>query len=104
MPYNIGITSGPFADALQHDYGDRIQDITRAFVFDGLVHYQDKSFMEDRLLLADKNFFAFFSYPLAYGDPASVLSSPGSIVLTRALSQEILWRRKCHWEDHPAGQ
>ncbi len=88
MPYNIGITSGPYAGALQQDYGDRIQDVTRAFVFNGMVQYDDKSFMEERLLLADKNFFSFFSYPLAYGDPATALSVPGSIVLTRALSRK----------------
>jgi putative ABC transport system permease protein len=88
MPYNIGITSGPYAGALQQDYGDRFQDITRAFVFNGLVQYEDKSFIEEKLLLADKNFFSFFSYPLSYGDPASVLSTPGGIVLTRALSRK----------------
>jgi len=30
MPYNIGITSGPYASALQQDYGERIKDVTRA--------------------------------------------------------------------------
>lgn len=98
MPYNIGITSGPYANALQIDYGDRIQAVTRAFVFTGLVQSEDKSFIEDRLLLADKNFFSFFSYPLAYGDPASVLRIPGSIVLTRALA------RKYFGDEDPVGK
>ena len=54
--------------------------------------------MEDRLMLADKNFFQFFSYPLAYGDPASVLRSPGSIVLSRKLA------RKYFGEENPVGK
>lgn len=88
MPYNIGVTSGPYAEALRLDYKDRIQDVTRAMSFNGLVQYQDKSFMEDKLLLADRNFFQFFSYALAYGDAANVLSGPGSIVVTKNFSRK----------------
>lgn len=88
MPYNIGITSGPFAEALRLDFGDRIAETTRAMVFNGLIQFQDNSFMEERLLLADKNFFQFFSYPLTEGSPASVLDSPGNIVLSRKLARK----------------
>lgn len=86
MPYNIGVTSGPYADALKTDYGDRINSVTRAFPFNGLVQFQEKSFIEEKLLLADKNFFRFFDYPLAYGDPNTVLEEPGNIVVSRDFS------------------
>ena len=86
MPYNIGITSFPFADALQQDYGDRIQSTTRCLTFNALVAYEDKAFIEEKLLLADKNFFQFFSFPLQQGQPESVLSEPNNIVLSQALA------------------
>ncbi len=88
MPYNIGVTSGPFAGALAMDFGDRIQSVTRAQPFDALVRYQDKSFIEEKLLLADKNFFEFFDFPLAIGSASNVLAEPGNIVVTRAFSKK----------------
>ena len=41
MPYNIGVTAGPFATALKQDYDERIESITRALAFDGLVTYKE---------------------------------------------------------------
>lgn len=82
IPYTIGVTSGPYAGALKNDYGDRIVDVTRALPFDGLVSYGEKAFSEERLMLADSNFFSFFSYRLRTGDPATVLAQPNDVVIT----------------------
>jgi putative ABC transport system permease protein len=86
MPYNIGVTSGPYAPTLLEDYAGRIKSATRAFPFDGLFRYGDKSFHEQQLLLADKNFFQFFSFPLLKGDASGVLSNGNSIVISKALA------------------
>ena len=86
MPYNIGVTSGPFAPALQQDYESKIQSVTRAFSFGALVKYADKTFMEEKLLLADNNFFEFFSYPLYKGEASTVLSTGNSIVISKAFA------------------
>ncbi len=86
MPYNIGVTSGPFATALKQDYDERIEDITRALAFDALVTYQEHSYAEEHLLLADRNFFEFFSFPLQKGDPTSVLKNGNSLVISQALA------------------
>ena len=40
---------------------------------------------EENTIYADPNFFQFFSFPLQSGDAASVLSEPGSVVLSQAL-------------------
>ncbi|HET6542383.1 MAG TPA: ABC transporter permease, partial [Chryseolinea sp.] len=40
-------------------------------------------FREENISFADPNFFQFFSFPLLVGNPASVLSEPGSIVLSQ---------------------
>ncbi|MDQ2658645.1 MAG: ABC transporter permease, partial [Bacteroidota bacterium] len=86
MPYNIGVTSGPFATALKQDYAQRIESVTRALAFDAMVTYKDRSFAEEQLLLADKNFFDFFSFPLRAGDPSSVFENGNSLVISAAVA------------------
>jgi putative ABC transport system permease protein len=86
MPYNIGITAAKFAPALEQDFPHRIQSTTRAFSFNALVTYQDKSFIEQKLLLADANFFDFFSFPLYRGQTAGVLKNGNSLVISKALA------------------
>lgn len=48
MPYNIGITSAPFASALIQDYPERIDEVTRAMPIRTSVQANDKVFSEDR--------------------------------------------------------
>ncbi|MBY0436151.1 MAG: ABC transporter permease [Cyclobacteriaceae bacterium] len=48
----------------------------------------DKAFTEDKVLVADSNFFEFFSFKLLEGDPATALKEPNSVVLTPALAQK----------------
>lgn len=99
MQYNIGVTSGPYAPALQQDYDGKIQTTSRAASFDGLlVRYKDKTFIEDHILLADSNFFAFFSYPLLKGDPSTVLENPNSLVVSKSFAA------KYFGEDDPIGK
>ena len=98
MPYNIGITSAQFGPALIEDYPQEIQSVTRALAFSGLVTYQDQSFIEQKLLLADSNFFSFFSFPLLKGEVASVLRHPNSIVISLRLSH------KYFGDDDPVGK
>src|SRR5688572_13884643 len=57
MPYNIGVTSAPYADALVQDYDGRIQSITRALTFNSVLKHDSKTYVEEKLLLADPNFF-----------------------------------------------
>ena len=97
-PYKIGVTSGPFASALQNDFPDAITHITRAYPQDGLVAYGDKQFNERNLLFADPNFFEFFSFPLLLGTPSSVLTNSNSVVLSEAMAQ------KYFGEEDPIGQ
>lgn len=49
---------------------------------------EDKIFTEERILLADSNFFTFFSFSLLKGDPRTVLREPNTIVLTEALASK----------------
>lgn len=45
-----------------------------------------KKFIEKRVLAVDSTFFNLFTFPLAEGDPRTVLKEPFSIVLTRKMA------------------
>ena len=96
--YLIGITSGPYAPALKNDLPESIRDALRVLPSDGLIKYANHSFMEKKFFLADENFFKFFSFPLAQGDPASALADPNGVVLTAAMA------RKYFGADDPLGK
>lgn len=85
-PYDIGVTSPPFAPALLNDYPNSIKAVCRAYIERGLVAYEDQKFYEEGLLFADSNFFNFFSFPLKRGNPKTVLSNPNNIVLTQQMA------------------
>lgn len=86
MPYDIGVTSGPYREALLTDFANQISDATRALPTNGFMQVEERTFAEDRALFVDKNFFRFFSYPLAEGNPDNVLDNPNSIVISKSLA------------------
>jgi putative ABC transport system permease protein len=87
-PYDIGITSSPFAAALLEDFRGKIKGVTRATSFNGVIQVGEKTFQEEKLLLADTNFFSFFSFPLIRGMRNSVLDLPNSAVITQELAEK----------------
>lgn len=97
-PYRIGVTSGPYAEALVNDFPSSILAATRAMPGDGLVTFGDKRFYEEKLLLTDANFFEFFSFPLLVGEKTSVLASENSVVLSKEMAN------KYFGEEDPIGQ
>ncbi len=62
---------------------------TRLWPRTGLITYDDKKFEERGIFYADKNFFKIFSHEFIEGDPVTALETPGSIVLTKKISQKI---------------
>ncbi len=47
-----------------------------------VIKYEDKAFTESRVLLADSNFFEFFSFKLIEGDVKTALKEPATVVIT----------------------
>lgn len=84
--YMIGVTSGPYAKAIETDYSEDVNSSCRTLPEEGLVSFGANSFYEDKLLFADANFFTFFSFPLAIGDKSNVLSDAYSCVLSSAMA------------------
>ncbi len=64
----------------------------------GKISVGDRHFFEQDLIVADSNFFRFFTFPLVSGDPDRALAQPGSIVLSEQLA------RKLFGNENPVGK
>lgn len=98
--YRLGITgvlqgesirssSTGFQVALHfHDYVPEIEDVVRLANWATFpIRYEDKTFTEKYILLADSNFFNFFDFKLIAGHPDSVLNGPHKIVITESAAK-----------------
>jgi putative ABC transport system permease protein len=95
---NVAVSSPPFGPALVNDYPE-VVDYTRIEPpHNALFAFEDEKYYEDDILFADSSFFNIFTVPLLYGDPATVLQVPRSLVLTESLA------RKYFGEDYPVGK
>ena len=82
-------TPPPLAAALKNDFPE-IQQVTRLgpWVFNRLVSYQDKSFLEKNIKGADGAIFDVFTIPFVQGNPRTALSKPNSIVITESMARK----------------
>ena len=75
-------TCAPLA-AASRDEITGVDDAIRINIWrDIVIRYEDKMFTEKKLLLADSNFFSFFSFELLEGNPQNILRDPNQIILT----------------------
>ncbi|MEO1053846.1 MAG: ABC transporter permease [Bacteroidota bacterium] len=96
--FDIGVCSAPYARALVEDFSGVIESTVRTSTRDLVVENGDKRFYEDYVMVADTNFFEFFSYPLIYGDPETVLDDIHNVVLSEELAV------KYFGDENPVGQ
>lgn len=57
------------------------------------VRYEDKAFTEDKMLLADSNFFRFFNFKLITGHPDTVFNDRGKLVITESAARRYFGYR-----------
>jgi putative ABC transport system permease protein len=67
---------------------DGIEEITQVSTPTAIIGFEDKSFFESGVYMTDSSFFKVLEFPLAYGDPATVLDKPFSIVISRAAAKK----------------
>jgi putative ABC transport system permease protein len=92
---NLTYALGP---ALKAGYSE-VEESCRVWPWaGGLVKYQDKSFEEDSIYLADPGFFKIFSFPFVKGDPETALADKHSVVLTEETA------RKYFGDEDPIGK
>lgn len=63
-----------------------IEEYARLINSTRTVKYKDRLFTEKRVLYADAPFFKMFSFNLLQGNPATVLSDPNEVVITRSMA------------------
>jgi ABC-type antimicrobial peptide transport system permease subunit len=92
-------TPEPLSKALKQDIPE-IVNSTRLNLFweKLLLKYEDKVFNETRGYAADPEALEMFTYSFIYGDPASALTDPYSIVMTRSMAE------KYFGDENPVGK
>lgn len=79
-------TGAPLAGALQKQKD--IKSVLRLASWATFpMRYQDKTFTEPNLVLADSNFFRFFNFKLLEGHPDSVLKNERDLVITASAAK-----------------
>jgi len=80
--------SGPYATALKNDFPQEIKEAVRVMTASGLISFDNTSFNEKKVCLADTGFFKMFTFPLLRGNPSTALKEPGSIVLSESTAKK----------------
>jgi putative ABC transport system permease protein len=88
----------PFSPAAMNDFPEVKYAVRLHFWNNVLFTYEDKQFVEDKLLRTDSTFFEVFSRPFIYGDSKTALKGTSNVVLTKSTS------RKYFGETNPIGK
>ncbi|MFC5410333.1 ABC transporter permease [Larkinella bovis] len=82
-------TSAPYGPALKNEYPE-VEKVVRIHPEGGgTVTFQDKKIEANDIFFADPTVFDVFTLPFLYGNPASALQKPQTIVLTRQLAEAL---------------
>jgi putative ABC transport system permease protein len=84
--------SPPIAPAMKNDFPE-VEQFTRIIPTLGssnhLLRYKDKSFYNDNAYLVDSTFFDVFNFHFDYGNAATALTEPNSIVLLKPVADKL---------------
>jgi putative ABC transport system permease protein len=89
-------TSYPFTEALQHEM-PQVTETVRMADDETSLDIRGE-LIKSKVLMADPNFFSFFTFPLAAGSPASALNGVKKIVISKDISERYFKG------DNPLGQ
>jgi putative ABC transport system permease protein len=87
VPTDFARTPYPLAPLMQNNLPE-VTGETHLFSAQITINVGDRRFLED-IDEVDKNFFQIIQFPLVSGDPARVLSSPDSIVLSQSAARKF---------------
>ena len=57
-----------------------------------VVRYENQSFKEEKVIYTDSTLFQVFSFRVLEGDPATALTAPHSVVLSRTAAEKYFWK------------
>lgn len=87
--FKLAPTSPPFAPALQNEYPEIEKTVRISAEGGGKIRFGEKQVDAHNIFFTDATVFDIFSYPFLYGNPATALSEPQKIVLTKTLAISI---------------
>lgn len=91
-------TAAPIAEAMQREIPE-VEEAVRFGQWRTMpMSYDHKNFTEKNFLVADSNFFRFFSFSLIQGDPNTALKGPDKIVITEEVA------RRYFGDENPIGK
>lgn len=80
-------TPAPVAEAMSREI-PQVREVVRFGLWRTMpMSFADRNFTEKHVLVADSNFFQFFSFPVVKGDPASFLKGPNKLVITESAAE-----------------
>ncbi|MEO6720381.1 MAG: ABC transporter permease, partial [Ferruginibacter sp.] len=86
---DLPITSPIFGPAMKQQFPE-VESTTRIDrEGGGVISYADKTLKVGDIIVSDDQFFKVFQYDFKYGNPATALSKPNSIVITESLATKI---------------
>ncbi len=98
--YHVPITSPPYGEAMMNDYPQVVDATMIDLWINNVKAAGEDSYSRTEILLADSNFFNFFSFKLLQGNPGTVLNAPGKVVLSRSKAEEMFgeWEKAMNQE------
>jgi len=84
----VANTCPPMAKALVDEVPEIVDAVRMDSWNESPIIINDRVIIEDHFVLADSSFFDIFSFPLIYGDPATALNKPRTLVLTKSAAQK----------------
>ncbi|MGA0557630.1 ABC transporter permease [Larkinella sp. VNQ87] len=82
-------TSAPYGPTLQKEYPEVEKTVRLHPEGGGTLTFNDKKIEANDIFFADPAVFDVFTLPFLYGDPATALQKPQTIVLTRSLAETL---------------
>ena len=96
--FKMAYTPATMANALKEEVPE-VEEVIRFGLFSTMpVRYEEKTFTEPIMLVADPNFFDFFGFKLIKGNPATALSGTDKVILTETAA------KKYFGEEEPIGK
>ena len=85
-----GWTSVTMADILEAEFPE-VERATRILTEMGetQISYQQRGFIEDRVMYSDPRFFDLFTVPLVTGDPVTALKDPYTVVISQSAAKRF---------------
>ena len=95
----VAVAAFPVGPAVTDLYPEILDYVRlREPISSSILSYNEKTFTEDRVFLADESIFDIFSFELIRGNPETALSDPGNVVLSEETA------RRYFGDDEPMGK